>query len=246
MSKLTGFVVSVVMLCMAGVARAAEIADVPVTEMNYTGILVFLGVFVGGFTLEAAQRVAAGVVGVGVGVVGTDTEVGEHRRFEREFQTRDAGLLVDLRGQIERCRHTNVAGRALLATGRGDVGGRHHALHTVGDVAADVHVERTHGHEGARCEVPLDVGIEVGRADRVQVGVAAGARAHRLARRVGVTTQQLGGRRIGQHDLALRVHQQQAVGGRREQRAVDAEILNDRRRRACGPARRSGDGSRRR
>ena len=48
MSKLTGFVVSVVMLCMAGVARAAEIADVPVTEMNYTGILVFLGVFVGG------------------------------------------------------------------------------------------------------------------------------------------------------------------------------------------------------
>jgi phosphate/sulfate permease len=42
-AKLIGYFMSLLML---GAAHAAEIADVPVTEPNYVGIIVFLGLFV--------------------------------------------------------------------------------------------------------------------------------------------------------------------------------------------------------
>ena len=44
MAKLTGFFVSLLML---GATQAAEIADAPIPEPNYSGILVFLGLFFG-------------------------------------------------------------------------------------------------------------------------------------------------------------------------------------------------------
>lgn len=47
MAKFSAVVVSLVMLVMACVARAAEIADAPPPEPNYIGILVFLGLFFG-------------------------------------------------------------------------------------------------------------------------------------------------------------------------------------------------------
>ena len=45
MTKLTGVLFS---LCMLGAAHAAEIADAPIPEPNYVGILVFLVLMVGG------------------------------------------------------------------------------------------------------------------------------------------------------------------------------------------------------
>ncbi len=47
MAKLTGFFVSLWMLGVAQWAHAAEIADAPLPEPNYVGILVFLGIFFG-------------------------------------------------------------------------------------------------------------------------------------------------------------------------------------------------------
>lgn len=47
MAKCSAFVVSWVLLGLACVARAAEIADAPPPEPNYVGILVFLGLFFG-------------------------------------------------------------------------------------------------------------------------------------------------------------------------------------------------------
>lgn len=35
------------MLVVAGVARAAEIPDAPIPEPNYVGIIIFLGLFLG-------------------------------------------------------------------------------------------------------------------------------------------------------------------------------------------------------
>jgi len=46
-AKLNAFFVSLLMLLVAGLARAAEIPDAPIPEPNYVGILVFLGLFVG-------------------------------------------------------------------------------------------------------------------------------------------------------------------------------------------------------
>jgi hypothetical protein len=46
-AKLYTFVVSLLMLVVAGVASAADIADAPIPEPNYVGILVFLGLFFG-------------------------------------------------------------------------------------------------------------------------------------------------------------------------------------------------------
>jgi hypothetical protein len=46
-AKLNALFVSLLMLLVAGLARAAEIADAPIPEPNYVGILVFLGLFVG-------------------------------------------------------------------------------------------------------------------------------------------------------------------------------------------------------
>ena len=46
-AKLTAVVLSLLMMGVAGLVRAAEIADVPVTEPNYVGILVFFGLFFG-------------------------------------------------------------------------------------------------------------------------------------------------------------------------------------------------------
>lgn len=48
MNKFTAVVVSLLMLGVAGVARAAEIADAPIPEPNYFGIIVFLVLMVGG------------------------------------------------------------------------------------------------------------------------------------------------------------------------------------------------------
>ncbi len=47
MAKLHGFLVSLGLLVVANLAQAAEIADAPIPEPNYIGILVFLGLFVG-------------------------------------------------------------------------------------------------------------------------------------------------------------------------------------------------------
>ena len=47
MTKLIGFFASLLILGMGQLARAAEIADAPLPEPNYVGILVFLGIFVG-------------------------------------------------------------------------------------------------------------------------------------------------------------------------------------------------------
>lgn len=47
MAKFSAVIVSLVMLVMTCVARAAEIADAPPPEPNYIGILVFLGLFFG-------------------------------------------------------------------------------------------------------------------------------------------------------------------------------------------------------
>lgn len=47
MNKLTAFLVSIWLLCVTAVARAAEIPDAPIPEPNYVGILVFLGLFFG-------------------------------------------------------------------------------------------------------------------------------------------------------------------------------------------------------
>lgn len=41
-------IVSIVSLLMFGIARAVEIADAPMPEPNYLGIVVFLLLFVGG------------------------------------------------------------------------------------------------------------------------------------------------------------------------------------------------------
>jgi divalent metal cation (Fe/Co/Zn/Cd) transporter len=49
-AKLSGVFVSLLMLGLANFASfasAAEIADAPIPEPNYVGILVFLGLFVG-------------------------------------------------------------------------------------------------------------------------------------------------------------------------------------------------------
>ena len=48
MAKFTAFVVSLLMLGVAGVTRAAEIADAPIPEPNYVGIIVFLVLMFGG------------------------------------------------------------------------------------------------------------------------------------------------------------------------------------------------------
>ena len=45
MAKLLGWIVS---LLMFGAARAAEIADAPIPEPNYLGIVIFLALFFGG------------------------------------------------------------------------------------------------------------------------------------------------------------------------------------------------------
>ena len=47
MTKLIGFFASLLILAMGQLARAAEIADAPLPEPNYFGILVFLGLFFG-------------------------------------------------------------------------------------------------------------------------------------------------------------------------------------------------------
>lgn len=47
MAKLNALLVSLLMLFMAGVTRAAEIPDAPIPEPNYVGIIVFLGLFLG-------------------------------------------------------------------------------------------------------------------------------------------------------------------------------------------------------
>jgi hypothetical protein len=46
-AKLNALLVSLLMLVLAGVARAAEIPDAPIPEPNYLGIVVFLGLFFG-------------------------------------------------------------------------------------------------------------------------------------------------------------------------------------------------------
>ncbi len=46
-AKFNAFVFSLLLLFTMGVARAAEIADAPIPEPNYFGILVFLGLFLG-------------------------------------------------------------------------------------------------------------------------------------------------------------------------------------------------------
>ena len=47
MAKLITFLSSWLMLGMVRFASAAEIADAPIPEPNYVGILVFLGLFFG-------------------------------------------------------------------------------------------------------------------------------------------------------------------------------------------------------
>lgn len=47
MAKLTGLIISLLMLGAAHFVSAAEIADAPIPEPNYIGILVFLGIFFG-------------------------------------------------------------------------------------------------------------------------------------------------------------------------------------------------------
>lgn len=47
MAKFTAVAVSLLMLVVAGLTRAAEIADAAIPEPNYVGILVFLGLFFG-------------------------------------------------------------------------------------------------------------------------------------------------------------------------------------------------------
>ncbi len=47
MAKLIGFFVSMLML-MLGAVHAAEIADAPIPEPNYVGIIVFLVLMFGG------------------------------------------------------------------------------------------------------------------------------------------------------------------------------------------------------
>lgn len=47
MAKINALLVSMLMLVVAGVARAAEIPDAPIPEPNYVGIIIFLGLFLG-------------------------------------------------------------------------------------------------------------------------------------------------------------------------------------------------------
>ncbi len=58
MAKLSGVFVSLFMLGLANFASAAEIADAPIPEPNYVGILVFLGLFfgVGGWFMWKVMR----------------------------------------------------------------------------------------------------------------------------------------------------------------------------------------------
>lgn len=46
-AKFNALLVSLFMLLMAGMTRAAEIPDAPIPEPNYVGIIVFLGLFLG-------------------------------------------------------------------------------------------------------------------------------------------------------------------------------------------------------
>jgi hypothetical protein len=46
-AKFTAFFVSLLMLGVTSMTRAAEIADAPIPEPNYVGIIVFLGLFFG-------------------------------------------------------------------------------------------------------------------------------------------------------------------------------------------------------
>lgn len=48
MAKLTSLLLTLFMLGAAGVTRAAEIADAPIPEPNYFGIIVFLVLMIGG------------------------------------------------------------------------------------------------------------------------------------------------------------------------------------------------------
>ena len=48
MAKLTSLLLTLFMLGAAGITRAAEIADAPIPEPNYFGIIVFLVLMIGG------------------------------------------------------------------------------------------------------------------------------------------------------------------------------------------------------
>ena len=58
MTKLNEFVVSMLMLGLATIAGAAEIADAPIPEPNYVGIIVFLVLMfgVGGWFMWKVMR----------------------------------------------------------------------------------------------------------------------------------------------------------------------------------------------
>ena len=79
-----------------------------------------------------------------------------------------------LAGGIEERRHGEQEARAGVLELVGELAEQHLGLGAVGDVVLHVHRERAHRQQAARHEVPLQVGVDVGRQHRLQVRVAGG------------------------------------------------------------------------
>mmetsp|Transcript_23365 Transcript_23365/g.55536 ORF Transcript_23365/g.55536 Transcript_23365/m.55536 type:complete len:244 (-) Transcript_23365:1080-1811(-) len=125
------------------------------------------------------------VVAVSVGVVRADAEVAGDRRLARQLEALHRRPLVGEAGENELTVHQLLATLLVGVAQQHGVGAGEAA---VGDVTVHPHVERACRYEGARSEVPLDVGVEIVRADGLEVGVAGCAAAN------GVVVQEHAGR----------------------------------------------------